>query len=199
MRRPELRTCRDATLQQGFPESHGAAAWPPAPCFELPALAGWWRERLSPTSPLGVRLPSPLGGGQAAEDLLLVLPCLQRGVWALSAQLEVAAFTRDVLPGQRASPRALPPCCGPSLELLQRPAGPGKGDRHRNALQGAVCGREGRPFRSPSALGFPAARLPAASSGGPCSASGRKEGCFLGGSFLSSSLLRAFCSSARKR
>lgn len=28
---PKPHTCRDTALQQGFPGSHGAAAWPPAP------------------------------------------------------------------------------------------------------------------------------------------------------------------------
>ncbi|KFW71499.1 Arf-GAP with GTPase, ANK repeat and PH domain-containing protein 3, partial [Pygoscelis adeliae] len=38
----ESRTCREATCsQQGFPESHRAAAWLPAPQFEPHVLPGW--------------------------------------------------------------------------------------------------------------------------------------------------------------
>lgn len=63
----ESRTGREATCsQQGFPESHRAAAWPPAPRFEPHMLPGWRQVGAQPDESLSVRGSlSPLSGQQS--------------------------------------------------------------------------------------------------------------------------------------
>lgn len=57
-------TGREATYsQQGFPESHRAAAWPPAPRFEPHVLPGWRQVGAQPVSPFWYEAPFPRWAG----------------------------------------------------------------------------------------------------------------------------------------